>query len=113
MNVLAPDRNSARHSTDHAAAGPQHRSDVKSVVVNDPMSRREVPKPMRLGEILQRRRLISADKLRYALQQQALLGRHSLKLGEVLVICGLITPEEVNQALTEQTWRRQGFWVID
>jgi hypothetical protein len=35
-----------------------------------------------------------------------------LKLGELLVMKGLLAPPQVEEALQEQMWRKQGFWII-
>jgi hypothetical protein len=37
----------------------------------------------------------------------------SQKLGEMLLQDGLIANEQLEQALKEQYWRKNGFWVID
>jgi len=34
-------------------------------------------------------------------------------LGEVLIDEGLVTREQLQSALTEQYWRKKGFWVIN
>ena len=65
---------------------------------------------MQLGKILIRKRLISPSQLQTALDIQSLTG---IKLGEILVTKGLIESQDLKQALLEQYWRRNGFWVID
>jgi hypothetical protein len=87
-----------------------HQCPTSEPIVRDGIGRREVPKPKKLGEILQRRRLVSGEALQQTIQQQA---QHPLKLGELLVRHNVITPTDLQQALKEQAWRRQGFWVLD
>ncbi|NET81375.1 MAG: hypothetical protein F6J94_05235 [Moorea sp. SIO1F2] len=65
---------------------------------------------MQLGKILLRKRLISPSQLNRALEIQSLTG---IKLGEILVTKGLIESQDLDQALLEQYWRINGFWVID
>ena len=65
---------------------------------------------MLLGKILLRKRLISPIQLNRALEIQSLTG---IKLGEILVTKGLIEYQDLEQALLEQYWRKNGFWVID
>ncbi len=65
---------------------------------------------MQLGKILVRKRVISPIQLNTALEIQSLTG---IKLGEILVTKELIESEDLEQALLEQYWRKNGFWVID
>lgn len=67
---------------------------------------------MKLGEILKRRRLISTEQLQQVLKIQT---NRSAKtpLGELIVSCDLITDLDLQRALMEQSWRKQGLWVID
>ncbi|NEO70933.1 MAG: hypothetical protein F6K52_15935 [Moorea sp. SIO3H5] len=65
---------------------------------------------MQLGKILVRKRIISPIQLNTALEIQSLTG---IKLGELLVNKGLIESQDLEQALLEQYWRKNGFWVID
>ncbi|MGD1717638.1 hypothetical protein [Hydrocoleum sp. CS-953] len=65
---------------------------------------------MKIGEILVRRQLISQVKLNQAINVQTLL---HLKLGELLVFLGWIQPKNLAEALKEQYWRQNGYWVID
>ncbi|NEN95675.1 MAG: hypothetical protein F6K50_09080 [Moorea sp. SIO3I7] len=65
---------------------------------------------MQLGKILVRKRLISPIQLNTALEIQSLTG---IKLGEILVTKELIESQDLEQALLEQYWRKNGFWVID
>ncbi|NEO40291.1 MAG: hypothetical protein F6J90_29685 [Moorea sp. SIOASIH] len=65
---------------------------------------------MQIGKILVRKRLISPSQLNTALEIQSLTG---IKLGEILVTKGLIEAQDLEQALLEQYWRKNGFWVID
>ncbi|MGD1807655.1 hypothetical protein ACP6PL_19770 [Dapis sp. BLCC M126] len=65
---------------------------------------------MKIGEILMRRQLISQDQLNQAIHIQTLL---YLKLGELLVFQGWIQPENLEEALNEQYWRENGYWIID
>ncbi len=65
---------------------------------------------MKLGEILLKKKLISLDQLEQALNLQCL---YSKKLGELLINKGWLQPHDLYQALQEQHWRKQGFWIID
>ncbi len=65
---------------------------------------------MKLGQILIRQGLISSVQLDEALDIQS---AESTKLGEVLLSFGLIRPQDLKQALLEQYWRKQGYWIID
>ncbi|MEM1367321.1 MAG: hypothetical protein AAGG02_04735 [Cyanobacteria bacterium P01_H01_bin.15] len=65
----------------------------------------------RLGKILLRKKLLTPDQLAHFLNFQQSGTRQPL--GEMLVNAGLISPEQLNEALQEQHWRRQGYWVID
>ncbi|NEP51083.1 MAG: hypothetical protein F6K65_20720 [Moorea sp. SIO3C2] len=65
---------------------------------------------MQLGKILVHKRLISPIQLKTALEIQSLTG---IKLGEILVTKELIESQDLEQALLEQYWRKNGFWVID
>ncbi|BFM38738.1 hypothetical protein [Synechocystis sp. LKSZ1] len=62
-----------------------------------------------LGQILIRKKLISEYQLLEAVELQH---SYRLKLGELLVRCGYIAPTQLEEALREQQWRRQGLWVI-
>lgn len=66
---------------------------------------------MRIGEILMRRELITADQLRYALQLQH--QNPNKRLGEVLIEQSMISLEELEAAIQEQHWRRNGFWFLN
>ncbi|WP_316432953.1 hypothetical protein [Leptolyngbya sp. NK1-12] len=63
----------------------------------------------KLGWILIRHRWISAAQLHTTLTQQP---SSSKKLGELLLEKSLISENQLNQALQEQYWRRNGYWVI-
>ena len=65
---------------------------------------------MKLGQILIRKRLISPSQLEQTLTLQS---EYSQKLGQLLVGQGLIREEDLQRAIREQTWRQNGFWVID
>ncbi|WP_245602652.1 hypothetical protein [Gloeothece verrucosa] len=54
--------------------------------------------------------LISPEQLDAAIHQQAY---NRIKLGELLIQQKLIVKEQLEEALKEQYWRRNGFWVID
>lgn len=64
---------------------------------------------MRLGEILLKNHAISLQQLEEGIRLQA---SQSKKLGEILIEKGLVREEQVQNALQEQYWRRNGFWVI-
>lgn len=66
---------------------------------------------MRVGEILTRRELITADQLRYALQIQH--QTPNKRLGEILIEQGMISLEQLEAAIQEQHWRRNGFWFLN
>lgn len=69
--------------------------------------------PARLGWILIRKRWISAAQLQNILSEQMSEQRQSRqKMGEILLSAALITEGQLKQALREQYWRRNGYWVI-
>ncbi len=65
---------------------------------------------MLLGEILIRKNLISCQQLNAIVTQQRTTKK---KLGELLLDLELISAEELEKALQEQYWRKNGYWVID
>ncbi len=65
---------------------------------------------MKLGQILLKRRWISPIDLENAIDLQT---SHRQKLGELLIGRGVIANDQLEQALQEQYWRKNGFWVID
>lgn len=65
---------------------------------------------MKLGQILVRKQLISLSQLEQILTFQS---SSPQKLGELLVTQRLIGEEDLRQAIKEQYWRDNGFWVID
>lgn len=69
--------------------------------------------PAKLGWILIRNRWISAAQLQASLTAQIQVRQNSpQKLGELLLSGALITEGQLKQALREQYWRRNGYWVI-
>ncbi|MBW4577744.1 MAG: hypothetical protein KME08_21140 [Aphanothece sp. CMT-3BRIN-NPC111] len=67
-------------------------------------------KPVRLGELLVVKKLISTDELEQAL---ALQSNDDRKLGEIMIEKDLVLQAQLERALKEQYWRNNGFWVID
>jgi hypothetical protein len=65
---------------------------------------------MKLGQILVRQQAISPNTLEQVIAAQS---QWSRPLGEILIGQGLIDEAQLNIALQEQYWRRNGFWVID
>ena len=65
---------------------------------------------MQLGQILIRKKWVSPPQLEEVIERQTQKRR---KLGELMVDRGLIDEKQLEQALREQYWRRNGFWVID
>ncbi|NET44727.1 MAG: hypothetical protein F6K15_23840 [Okeania sp. SIO2B3] len=65
---------------------------------------------MKIGEILIRRQLISQVQLNQAIDLHTSL---HMKLGELLMFQGLIQPQNLEEALKEQYWRQNGYWIID
>jgi hypothetical protein len=65
---------------------------------------------VKLGQILVRKQLISLSQLEQILTFQS---SSPQKLGELLVTQRLIGEEDLRQAIKEQYWRDNGFWVID
>jgi len=57
------------------------------------------PEKIRLGDLLVKQKLISLDQLQFVLEQQKRTGR---KLGRVLVDNGLITEDQISEALAKQ-----------
>ena len=67
-------------------------------------------KTMILGKILLNKKVISSDQLEEVIRLQA---SHHKKIGELLMMQGYIQESELQQALKEQYWRRNGYWMID
>lgn len=65
---------------------------------------------MQLGQILVKKKWISLNQLERTINLQSLEQR---KLGELLIKQGYIVNEQLDLALQEQYWRKNGFWVID
>ncbi|MEG3438379.1 hypothetical protein V0288_14710 [Pannus brasiliensis CCIBt3594] len=65
---------------------------------------------MRLGEILVKNHAISSEQLAEGIRLQE---SQSKRLGEILIERGLVPEEEIESALQEQYWRRNGFWVLE
>jgi hypothetical protein len=65
---------------------------------------------MKLGQILIKKRLISPQDLQQTDQMQSQV---ACPLGELLQQQGMLTDNDLDRALQEQTWQRQGYWVID
>ena len=65
--------------------------------------------PARLGWILIHKRWISAAQLQNILSEQR---QSRQRMGEILLSTALITEGQLKQALREQYWRRNGYWVI-
>ncbi|GFE68738.1 hypothetical protein [Chroococcus sp. FPU101] len=65
---------------------------------------------MLLGQILLKKRWVSLNQLETTVNQQK---DSNHKLGELLLQQGFIAQEQLEQALKEQYWRRNGYWVID
>jgi aspartate ammonia-lyase len=65
---------------------------------------------MLLGQILLYKKWISSEQLRENISEAQKSDR---PLGEVLLERGLLAEEQLQKALQEQYWRRQGYWVID
>lgn len=74
------------------------------------ITRKEAPQTMPLGKILLRKKLITREQLDHALKLQL---STSQQLGEILLAQQLIKRLDLQRALVEQSWRKQGFWVID
>ncbi|MBW4467551.1 MAG: hypothetical protein KME07_19160 [Pegethrix bostrychoides GSE-TBD4-15B] len=70
------------------------------------------PDSAKLGWILIRNRWISAAQLQAVLAQQPPTQQPRRKLGELLLSAALITEGQLKQALREQYWRRNGYWII-
>lgn len=65
---------------------------------------------MLLGQILLKKQWISPNQLERTINRQ---GKGDCRLGEILIQQGIIGQEQLEQALKEQYWRRNGYWVID
>lgn len=65
---------------------------------------------MLLGQILLKKKWISFNQLEVTVNQQE---KTNHRLGELLLQQGFIAQEQLEQALKEQYWRRNGYWVID
>ncbi len=63
----------------------------------------------KLGQILIDKKIITEYQLHQAICLQS---SSQLKLGEALMNYGHIVPSQLEDALREQQWRQQGFWVI-
>lgn len=68
---------------------------------------------VKLGWILIHKRWISSAQLQTTLTQQHDCPKNSCKkIGELLLEQSLLSPAQLKQALQEQYWRRNGYWVI-
>lgn len=65
---------------------------------------------MKLGEILVNHGWISQSQLNEGLRLQLI---KFCPLGRILILKKWITEERLEQALSEQYWRNNGYWVID
>ncbi|BBC26850.1 hypothetical protein [Pseudanabaena sp. ABRG5-3] len=65
---------------------------------------------MKLGTILVRKKLISQAQLDQDLNLVDVTGK---RLGELLLDKGEISDSQLKDALNEQYWRKNGFWIID
>jgi predicted transcriptional regulator len=65
---------------------------------------------MKLGQILVEKKWISSEQLEETIKLQA---SHQSRLGELLLQQGVIMRNQLEIALKEQYWRKNGFWVID
>lgn len=66
-------------------------------------------KNMLLGEILVRQHLISSEQLNRILKKQK---KTKKQLGKLLLDLKIISQNELETALQEQYWRKNGYWVI-
>jgi hypothetical protein len=121
LTAFAPDTgNRSGQRSDTASSKLGDVADQRLQAVADPVGKDFVSKRqltasktvMRLGEILQRRQLVVTEQLQQVLQIQANCSG-KIRLGELMVACDLITRLDLQRALMEQDWRRQGLWVID
>ncbi|WP_040655670.1 hypothetical protein [Rubidibacter lacunae] len=65
---------------------------------------------MKLGQILLRRKVLTAEQLQDLIEQQS---RTRLHLGALAIANGYISSTDLQHALCEQHWRDHGSWVID
>ena len=65
---------------------------------------------MKLGTILVRRKLISQNQLDRGLDLIEITGK---RIGELLLENGEVSNPQLQEALKEQYWRNNGFWIID
>ena len=65
---------------------------------------------MLLGEILIYKKWISYQQLDYILIKQQ---ENQQKIGKLLLESDLISAAQLQKALREQYWRKNGYWVID
>lgn len=84
------------------------------LVEKDILTKSEVEKALadqkiQLGEILVRRRIISRRQLDSMLSEQKQTGE---RLGAMLFRKGMISYQRLQDALKEQYWRKNGYWVI-
>ncbi|AFY71619.1 glycosyl transferase, WecB/TagA/CpsF family [Thalassoporum mexicanum PCC 7367] len=64
---------------------------------------------IKLGQLLVRNQIISQELLEQTLQKQK---RSHAKLGECLLQQGVVAPEQLENILLEQCWRRKGVWMV-
>lgn len=84
--------------------------DFASIQSTSARSTSTVDSIAKLGWILIRHRWISPLQLQESLNAQL---HCSKQLGELLVEYSLISEGQLKQALREQYWRRNGYWVIE
>lgn len=81
----------------------------RNLVSRHEVERALVNQQIKLGEVLLRKRLISLVQLEYALANQTSACQ---TLGQLLLEEGMVSRRELEEALKEQYWRRNGFWFI-
>ncbi len=65
---------------------------------------------MKLGQILIQKNWIRVSELEQIVEQQK---NERKRLGELLLDADSITVAQLNNALQEQYWRKNGYWVIN
>jgi hypothetical protein len=65
---------------------------------------------LRIGELLVYKKVLHPNELENLLALQSTCGK---KLGEMMVECEVIGESDLELILKEQSWRNNGFWVID
>ncbi|MEO1131394.1 MAG: hypothetical protein AAFX40_01665 [Cyanobacteria bacterium J06639_1] len=81
----------------------------KDILTESEVEKALADQKIQLGEILVRRHVLSRSQLDSMLSEQKQTGE---RLGAMLFRKGMISYQRLQDALKEQYWRKNGYWVI-